>query len=108
MGTTNKRLSGPTQITNAAVTQYTVPASTVAIVQHIHVSNPSANPVGFTLSLGADAAATRLYDAYSIPAGTVLDVFVKYVMTAAQIIQAFGSVTGILVLTIDGQEMTAG
>ena len=99
MSTTNKRLS---------VTQYTVPASTVTIVQHIHVSNPSANPVGFTMSLAADAAGTRIYDAYSIPAGAVLDLFVKYVMTAAQIIQAFGSTPGVLVLTIDGQEITPG
>lgn len=108
MPTTNKRLSGPTAITNAAVTQYTVPASTVTIVQHIHASNPSTAAVGLTVSLGADAAGTRIYDAYSIPAGGVLDVFVKYVMTAAQILQAFASTTGVIVLTIDGQENTPG
>lgn len=108
MTTTNKRLSGPAQLTNAAVTLYTVPASTVTIVQHIHVSNPSASAVGVTISLGADAAGTRIYDAYSIAAGGVLDVFTKYVLTAGQTIQAFGSTTGVLVQTIDGQELTPG
>lgn len=108
MTTTNKRLTGPGLITNAAVTKYTVPASTVTVVQHIHVSNPSASAVGFTLSIGADAAATRLYDNFQIAAGGQLDVFCKYVLAAAEIVQALGSTTNILNLTIDGQELTPG
>lgn len=104
----NKMLFGPAQLTNAAATKYTVPASTVTIVQHIHVSNPTAAAVPFTMSIGADAAATRIYDAYPIAAGGVLDVFCKYVLTATQVIQAFAGTTNVLVLTIDGQELTPG
>jgi hypothetical protein len=104
----NKRLAGPAQISNAAATKYTVPASTTTIVQHVHVYNPSAATVNFTMSIGADAAGTRLYDAYAISGGGFLDVFVKYTLTAAEIIQAFGSVNNILVLTIDGVEISPG
>lgn len=108
MTTTNKRLSGPGLVTNAAVTYYTVPASCVTMLQHLHVSNPTVLAVGFTLSLGADAAATRIYDNFQIPAGTVLDVFVKYVMTAGQTIQALASTTNVLTMTLDGVELTPG
>lgn len=103
-----KRLAGPAQITNAAATKYTVPASTQTIVRHIHVSNTSAGAVNFTMSIGADAAGTRLYDAFPIAASSVLDAFCYYVLVAAEVIQAFGSTTNILVLTIDGDEYTAG
>lgn len=108
MTTTNKRLSGAALLTNAAVTIYTVPASTVTMVQHIHVSNPTGAAVGFTMSLGADAAATRIYDNFQIAAGGVLDVFTKYVMTAAQTLQALASTTNVLTLTVDGVELTPG
>lgn len=108
MTTTNKRISGPALLTNAAVTLYTVPASTVTMIQHIHVSNPTALAVGFTMSLGADAAATRIYDNFQIAAGGVLDVFVKYVMSAGQTIQALASTTNVLTQTIDGVELTPG
>jgi hypothetical protein len=111
---TAKRLAGPAQVSNAAATKYTVPSSTVTIVRHIHVENPSASAVAFTMSIGADAAGTRLYDAYSIPGAaagqpaSVLDVFCYYVLTAGEIIQAFAGTNNILVLTIDGTELTPG
>lgn len=108
MSTLNKRLAGPAQVSNSAATKYTVPASTVTIVNHIHVQNPSVSAVTFTMSIGADAAGTRIYDAYSIAAGAVLDTFCRYVLTAAEVIQALAGTTNVLVLTIDGQELTAG
>lgn len=108
MSSKNLRLAGPALLTNAAATKYTAPAATVTIVQHIHVENPTASPVGFTMSIGADAAGVRIYDAYSIAAGGVLDVFCKYVLQPAEIIQAFASTTNVMTLTIDGQELTAG
>jgi hypothetical protein len=105
---TAKRLAGPAQVSNAAATKYTVPASTTTIVRHIHVSNTSASAVNFTLSIGADAAASRLYDAYTLAAGAVLDAWCYYVLVAAEIIQARGSVNNQLTLTIDGDELTLG
>lgn len=108
MTITNKRLAGPALLTNAAATKYTVPASTVTILQHIHVQNPTSSLVTFTMSIGADAAGVRIYDVYSIPAGGVLDVFCKYVLNAAEIIQAFAGTTNVMTLTLNGQEITAG
>ena len=108
------RMSGPALVSNAAATKYTVPASTISRVRHIHVQNPSAAPVLFTMSIGADAAGTRIYDAYSIPAAaagqpaSVLDVFCYYVLTAGEIIQALAGTNNVLTLTIDGDESVLG
>lgn len=102
------RLAGPAQVSNAAATKYTVPALTKTIVRHVHVQNPSGAAVTFTMSIGADAAATRIFDAYSIGAGAVLDHFCYYVLAAAEIIQAFAGTNNILTLTIDGDESVLG
>jgi hypothetical protein len=108
MTTTNKRLAGPALLTNTAATKYTTPASCVTIVQHIHVENPTGAAVTFTMSIGTDAAGTRIYDVFSIAAGGVLDTFCKYVLAAGEIIQAFAGTTNVMTLTIDGQELTPG
>lgn len=108
MAKTPKRLAGPAAVTNAAATKYTVPALTKTIIRHIHVSNTSAGAVNFTMSIGADAAGTRIFDAYTIAAGEVLDHFCYYVVDAAEIIQALGSVNNQLTLTINGDEITLG
>jgi len=104
---TAKRLYGPAALTTSAATKYTVPSTTKTIIRHIHVSNTSAAPLTFTLSVGADAAGTRLFDGYSIAAGAVLDWFGYLVMDAAEILQALGSGTA-LVLTVFGDELTLG
>jgi hypothetical protein len=103
-----KRLAGPAQVSNAAATKYTVPALTKTIIRHIHIQNPSAAAVTFTASIGADAAGTRIFDAYSIGANSVLDHFCYYVLDAAEIFQAFAGTNNILVLTIDGDESVLG
>ncbi len=104
MATTSKRLFGPAQLTNAAATKYTVPGSTVTVIRRMRVSNPTAGAVTFTLSIGADAAGTRLYDAVSIPAASYLDIWGPFSMAAAEIIQSFASANSSLVLEIDGTE----
>jgi hypothetical protein len=114
MAKTAKRLFGPAQVSNAAATKYTVPALTKTIIRHIHIQNPSASAVTFTLSIGADAAGVRLFDAYSIPAagagvtGSVVDWFGYLVVDAAEIVQAFAGTNNILTLTGFGDELTLG
>ena len=102
------RFHGPAQVSNAATTKYTVPASSLAVVRHIHISNPSGSAVTFTMSIGADAAATRIFDAYSIAANTVLDHFCYYAVAATEIVQALAGTNNILTLTIDGDLITLG
>jgi hypothetical protein len=108
MARTPKRLAGPATVSNSAATKYTVPSTTKTIVRHIHVYNPSGSAVTFTLSIGSDAAGTRVFDAFSILAGTSLDHYCYYVLEAAEIIQALAGTTTVLVLTIDGDEYTLG
>lgn len=105
MAATLKRLAGPALISNAAATKYTAPAAG-AIVRHVRVSNPSGSAVTFTLSVGADAAGTRLYDAFSIPAGTVIDWYPILPLTNGEIIQALAGTTNVTTLTISGTDLT--
>src|SRR6266436_1021075 len=101
MARTAKRLAGPAQVSNAAATKYTVPAVTKTVVRHIHVQNPSGSAATFTLSIGSDAAGTRVIDAFSIPAAaagvtaSVVDWFVYYVLEAAEVIQAFSGTNNV-------------
>jgi len=108
MARTPKRLAGPLQISNSATTRYTVPAVTKTIVRHIHVSNPSGSPVTLTVTIGADAAAVRLFDAYTIAANSFIDHFCYYVLEATEVIQTNAGTNNILVITIDGDEITLG
>jgi hypothetical protein len=106
MADTAKRLSGPTLLTTSAVTQYTVPALTTTIVRHIHAQNGSASAVTLTISIGADAAGTRIYDAISIPANGSLDWSGFMVLAAAETIQAKASAGTAIVLSMSGVETT--
>lgn len=106
MARTPKRLAGPALVSNAAATKYTVPGSTTAVIRHIHISNPSGSPVDFTLSIGTDAAGTRLFDGYPIPTDSIVTLHCYHVMAAAEIIQAFAGTNNVLTLTISGDEYT--
>jgi len=101
-GFVSKRFTGPAVLTGAAATKYTCPANRTARVRHIHVSNPTAGALTFTMSIGADAAGTRIFDVFSVAANSVYDHFGIYVLQAGELLQAFGGVA--LVLTIDGDE----
>lgn len=102
------RMAGPAQVATGPATIYTVPALTKAIIRHIHVQNPSGSAVTFTLSIGADAAGTRLFDAFSIGANQILDHFCYYVMAPAEILQAAAGTNNTLVITVDGDESVLG
>jgi hypothetical protein len=103
-----KRLHGPAQVSNSAATKYTTPAVTKTIVRHIHVSNPTVSAATITLSIGADAAPLRIFDAYSLPANSVHDHWCYYVMEAGEVIQALSGTNNALVLVIDGDENVLG
>ena len=114
MPRTAKRLYGPAQIATGPATVYTVPALTKTIIRQIHVSNPSASPVTLTLSIGADAAGTRLFSTFSIPAAaagvtnSVQDFFWYQIMDAAEILTLSAGTNNILVIVINGDEITLG
>lgn len=102
------RLFGPALLTNAAATVYTAPANTLSVIKHLRVSNPSGSSVNFTMSIGADAAGTRVYGAAAVAAGGSIEAFCMYVLEEGEVVQAFGSTTNVLVLTLDGIENVLG
>lgn len=114
MPRTPKRLYGPAQIATGPTTVYTVPAGTKTIVRLLHVNNPDPAAVTLTVSVGADAAGTRLYDAYSIPgkaAGvtdSVREIWVYLPMEAAEILTLSAGTTNKLVIVVSGDEYTLG
>lgn len=114
MARTPKRLYGPAQIATGPATVYTVPALTKTIIRQLHISNPSASPVTITLSIGADTAGNRLLSTFSIPAAaagvtnSVQDIFWYQIMDAAEILTLSAGTNNILVIVINGDEITLG
>jgi hypothetical protein len=109
-----KRLAGPALVATGPTTIYTVPALTKTVIRYIHISNPTGSAVTFSLSVGADAAGTRLYQTYSIPAaaagvtGSVLQLWFYLVMDAAEILTVSASTNNVLTITVDGDEIVLG
>lgn len=99
-----KRLYGPGQLAAAAATVYTVPAGRIAVIRNIHIVNPTAGDLTFTMSIGADAAATRIFSAQASLAEDSFDSFAPFVLNAGEVLQAYASVAASLVLTVDGEE----
>lgn len=109
-----KRLYGPALVATGPATVYTVPALTKTIIRQLHLTNSSGSPVTFTASIGADAAGTRLFPAFSIPAAgagvtnSVQDFFWYQVMDAAEILQLAAGTNNILDITVNGDEIILG
>src|SRR3990167_10964468 len=104
MADTAARLVGPTQLAASATTIYTVPASTTATILHIIVCNTTTTPAGVYLTIGADAAGTRLLHNQSVQGVFELKGFI--VLTAAQILQAYASAASSATITISGVTTT--
>lgn len=103
-GKIGKRFSGPALLANASAILYTVPASRRSCVRHVHFSNPTGGAVTVTLGIGADAAGTRLLDAYNIPAGSTYDFYCKVDVEAAEVIRGHASAAASINCTVDGDE----
>jgi hypothetical protein len=104
MADTLKRLYGPTVLTSSAATKYTVPGSTTTTVRTIIVTNGTASSSTFTLSIGADATGTRLFDAVTVPSHDTFTWSGILVLAAAEVIQALSPAA--LNLTLVGIETT--
>jgi len=99
-----KRLAGPALAAATDTLIYTVPANRRSVVRHIHWVNSTGAAVTLTLSIGADAVATRWFDAYSLATGAVLDAFVYLPMEAAETLRARASAIN-TTLTVSGDEI---
>ncbi len=103
MSDTLARLVGPLAIGASAATVYTVPVGTTTTVRSIHVSNETASPRTFRLSIGADGAGKRLfYDVPVSPGDPGFDWTGSVVLTAGEVIQAQADNATALTLVISG------
>ena len=112
MAFTEKRLSGPTNISaTTETTLYTVPSATSAIVKQIVVCNTTGSAITFSLSLvpyGSSAGTSnRLFSSLSVAANETIFLDVSQSMTAGDFISAYSSVSGVTV-TISGVENAGG
>lgn len=106
MADTAMRPYGPAQPGTSPATGYTVPGSTTTILRHIRVANTTGTAATFTISIGTDAAATRIFDTISVNGNSVFDWSGWQVMTAGEILQLTQGTASALTITISGVEVT--
>jgi hypothetical protein len=106
MADTAARLYGPTALGTSAATIYTSAASTVTIIRHIIVVNTTLAVVRVTISVGADAAGTRILYVYPIGANQNYEWKGFLVLAAAELIQAYADTASAATMTMNGVKVT--
>lgn len=106
MADTARRLYGPAQLAAAAATVYTVPGATTTILRYIRVTNTTGTDRTVTMSIGSDAAATRIFSAVTVLAnGGAIDWAGFIPMSAGEVVQAYASAATALTIVIAGVEV---
>lgn len=101
---TAKRLFGPALLTASAATKIT--AGPLTIIRQIHLVNTDTTATRTaTISIGADAAGTRIFRV-PVPAGITWDWNGFIVLNAADIVQAYADTTNVIAMTVSGIEIT--
>lgn len=103
-GDVAKRLWGPTALNGSAATQYTVPGATTTVLTLLLATNTTGADRQLTVSIGADAAGTRIVSSLIVPANDILPIGLWVPLAAAEIIQAWSSLSGGINLTGCGVE----
>lgn len=106
MTDTAARIIGPILLTSSSVTLYTVPGATTAILRNIHIANTSGTAATARLSIGADAAGTRLLGDLSIPANSTYDWSGFMPVAAVETIRGQSGTTNVLTITVSGVLVT--
>lgn len=104
------RFYGPALLPTSAATLFTAGAGYQSVIQLLHVMNQSASPATMTLSIGSDAAGTRIYDTYSFRGKEMRAEKVYYVLTAGENLQGFSGTASAILLVVSGKtvSVTAG
>lgn len=110
MANTPKRMVGPKQLAGSATTEYTAPAGgsgvVTAVIRMVRFSNPTATDRTVTVSVGADAAGVRFYDAYTIPANSIFSEPLNIPLTNAEVVQMSCSAATAVVVILSGYEVS--
>lgn len=99
-----KRLYGPALLGTAAADLYTTPSDVRTTIRHVHASNSSGSPAGFTFSVGNDAASTRIWDDDTIASKDFIDEHQDIPLDPGEKIQAYSDTSSAIVLVVDGIE----
>lgn len=97
---------GPAHLTATAAILFTVPADERWTIRDLHLCNGDTVARTFTMSKGTDAAATRFYDAQSIPTHDAFQRTGAIVLQAGQFIEASASVASKITVMISGVKET--
>ncbi len=98
-----KRMYGPAQVATGPTTVITVPSSRQYVIRKIHVDNPGGGSAAtITISIGADAAGTRIVSALSIAAGDFKTFWGPWTLDAAEILTVSSGTNNALVIEVDG------
>lgn len=95
---------GPNPVDATAETVYTCPAGKRAILRFVIVNNPG-TATTFTLSVGTDAAGTRLYEGVSIAQNVPFERHVYVPLAAAEVIQLDSAADDQLICTLGIDEI---
>ncbi len=93
------RLFGPALVATGPATVFTAAATERVRIAVIWVSNPTASPVSFTASIGADAAGTRIIGTnttQNIPANSVVPFYGPFVLHPSETIQLSAGTNNVL------------
>jgi hypothetical protein len=96
------KMIGPLQLAGAAATLYTVPTGMRWLIRCIHISNPSASDESFTMSIGADAAGTRIFSGEPLLAEESFDSFAQFDLEEGEVLEAYASTAATVVITVIG------
>ena len=112
MATAKSRLIGPAQVAAGPTTVLTAGALEQVVMQMIMVSNPSASAINFTMSIGADAAATRIIGTNAtvgnIAANSVQQFYGSWPVQPTEIVTVSASTGAVLVIVVTGERRTLG
>lgn len=106
------RLVGPALVATGPTTVLTAGATEQIDIRKVRVTNPTASAVSFTMSIGADAAATRIIgpSAPTIAANSSQDFWFggEATMQPAEILTVSAGTNNVLVLAVGGYRNTLG
>ena len=98
---------GPIALTAAPVTLYVTPPDRTFTLRNIHVCNESALTAHFTMSIGVDAAGTRIYRNVELEGnGGAFDWSGYMPLDPNELLEAFADIASALTITISGVETT--
>jgi len=106
MTDTAKRLAGPTSVPNSETTLYTVPGATTATLLGMRIVNTTGSDATIKMSIGPDAAGTRILSDYTVLANDAYDWQGFLVLAAGETLRATGGTNNALTATVSGIETT--